>query len=111
MTGFVVRKITVHVFSIFFNQQTIALVTLNIELEFCHFCIHPRYIHFRIDLQFSEYMRNLPNLGGGGNNPPPYGPGKLLHLNVIRYIDNSVSKWVRVKRGMDESVNSGRTDG
>ena len=61
MTGFLVRKITV--FSIFFNQQTIALVTLNNVLGSCHFCIHLRCFYFRIDLQFSEYA-NLPILGG-----------------------------------------------
>ena len=69
MAGFVVRKITF--FSIFFNQQTIALVTLNNVLECCHFFIHVRCIHtffyFRIDVQssvqFSEYAKSS-NLGG-----------------------------------------------
>ena len=68
MAGFVARKITV--FSIFFNQRTIALVTLNNVLECCHFFIHLRYIHiffyFRIDgqssVQFSEYAKSA--------NPP-----------------------------------------
>ena len=82
MAGFVVRKITV--FSIFFNHQTITLVTLNNVLECCHFFIHVRYIHiffyFRIDgqsnVQFSEYAKSA-NLGGvphPPNTPPPYGP-------------------------------------
>ena len=79
MAGFVARKITV--FSIFFNQRTIALVTLNNVLECCHFFIHLRYIHiffyFRIDgqssVQFSEYAKSA-NLGGVPHPPPPIPP-------------------------------------
>ena len=76
MAGFVVRKITV--FSIFSNQQTIALVTLNNVLECYHFFIYVRCIHiffyFRIDVQssvqFSEYAKSS-NLGGVPHPPPP----------------------------------------
>ena len=76
MASFFFRKTTV--FSIFFNQQTIALVTLNNVLECFHFFIHVRCVHvfyFRTDvqssLQFPEYAKSA-NLAGGA--PPPITP-------------------------------------
>ena len=106
MAGFVVRKITV--FSIFFNHQTIALVTLNNVLECCHFFIHVRYIHiffyFRIDgqssVQFSEYAKSA-NLGGVPHPPNTPLPTALvvatfLVFQVVGRIDKRCQILIRI---------------